>query len=152
MDVLRRRIHELDRDIETKLGEHEVGSLLTTIDGIGPTTAARLVAELGDPAEFASAEAIAAYVGVIPALRQSGKRSPRATLTPLGNARLRAALWMPTLVAVRHNPWLKAHYERLRARGKLPNLVACMRKLLSAVYSVSKHRRPFVPLVTGGAA
>lgn len=154
MDVLRRRIRDLDRDIETKLGEHEVGSLLTTINGIGPTTAAKLIAELGDPAEFAGPEAIAAYVGVIPALRQSGKRSPRAALTPLGNARLRAALWMPTLVAVRHNPWLKAYYERLRARGKLPKvaLVACMRKLLTAVYSVSKHRRPFVPVIAGGAA
>lgn len=155
MDVLRRRIRELERDIETKLREHEVGSLLTTIDGIGPTTAAKLVAELGDPAHFDGPEAIAAYVGVIPALRQSGKRSPgRAGLTPIGNARLRAALWMPTLVAVRCNPWLKAHYERLRARGKLPKvaLVACMRKLLTAVYSVAKHRRPFVPVLVGGAA
>lgn len=155
MDVLRRRIRRLERDIESKLGEHEVGSLLTTIDGIGPTTAAKLVAELGDPAEFDGPEAIASYVGVIPAVRQSGKRSPtRAGLTPTGNARLRAALWMPTLVAVRCNPWLKAHYERLRARGKLPKvaLVACMRKLLTAVYSVAKHRRPFVPLVAGGGA
>jgi transposase len=155
MDVLRRRIRQLDRDIETKLGEHQVGALLTTIDGIGPTTAAKLVAELGDPAEFDGPEAIAAYVGVVPGLRQSGKRSsPRAGLTPIGNARLRAALWMPTLAAVRCNPWLKAHYERLRARGKLPKvaLVACMRKLLTAVYSVAKHRQPFVPLVTGGAA
>jgi transposase len=148
MDVLRRRIRELDRNIEAKLGEHEVGTLLTTIDGIGTSTAAKLIAELGDPAEFRSPEALAAYVGVIPALRHSGKRTPaRSGLTPIGNARLRAALWMPTLVAVRHNPWLKAHYERLRARGKLPKvaLVACMRKLLGAVYSVAKNRRPFVP-------
>lgn len=156
MDLLRRRIKQLDSNIETKLGEHEVGSLLTTIDGLGTQTAAKLVAELGDPAaSFHSAEALAAYVGAVPALRQSGKRSPiRAGLTPIGNARLRAALWMPTLTAVRRNPWLKAHYERLRARGKLPKvaLIACMRKLLHAVYSVAKHRRPFVPEVAGGVA
>jgi transposase len=155
MDLLRRRIKQLDRDIETKLGEHEVGSLLTTIDGVGTQTAAKLVAELGDPAQFRGPEALAAYVGVVPALRQSGKRSPtRASLTPIGNARLRAALWMPTLTAVNRNPWLKAHYERLRARGKLPKvaLVACMRKLLHAVYSVAKHRRPFVPELAGGSA
>jgi transposase len=148
MDVLRRRIKQMESDIETKLGEHEVGTLLTTIDGIGAQTAAKLVGELGDPAEFRGPEALAAYIGAIPALRQSGKRSPaRAGLTPIGNARLRAALWMPTLVAVQRNPWLKAHYERLRARGKLPKvaLVACMRKLLGAIYSVAKHRRPFVP-------
>jgi transposase len=104
--------------------------------------------ELGDPAHFRSASALAAYVGVIPGLSQSGKRhSTRAALTPIGNARLRAALWMPTLTAVRYNPWLRAHYQPLRARGKLPKvaLVACMHKLLFDIYSVAKHRRAFVP-------
>jgi transposase len=61
---------------------------------------------------------------------------------------------MPTLTATQRNPWLKAHYDRMRARGKLPKvaLLACMRKLLTAVYSVAKHRRPFVPEVAGGNA
>ena len=121
------------------LDRHEVGSLLTTIEGVGPQTAARLVAELGDPALFKSAGALAAYVGVVPALRQSGKRTaPRAALTSIGHAALRAKLWMPVLTAVRRNPWLRAYYERLVARGKLPKvaLVAAMRKLLVAVYTV----------------
>jgi transposase len=150
LDLLRRRLGELDSDIERTLKDHEVGTLLTTIDGIGPTTAARLVAELGDIASFRSAAAIASYVGAIPGLRQSGKRqSSRAGLTPHGNARLRAALWMPTLTAVRKNAWLRAYYEGLRARGKLPKvaLVAAMRKLLIAVYFVAKHRKPFVPIL-----
>jgi transposase len=150
LDLLRRRIREIDSDIERTLKDHEVGSLLTTLDGIGPTTAARLVAELGDIASFRSAAAIASYVGVIPGLRQSGKRqASRAGLTPHGNARLRAALWMPTLTAVRKNAWLRAYYEGLRARGKLPKvaLVAAMRKLLIAVYFVAKHRKPFIPIL-----
>jgi transposase len=150
LDLLRRRIREIDSDIERTLRDHEVGTLLTTLDGIGPTTAARLVAELGDIASFRSAAAIASYVGAIPGLRQSGKRqASRAGLTPHGNARLRAALWMPTLTAVRKNAWLRAYYEGLRARGKLPKvaLVAAMRKLLIAVYFVAKHRKPFVPIL-----
>jgi transposase len=148
LDVLRRRIREIDGDIERKLREHAVGTLLTTIDGIGPQTAARLIAELGDPADFRNAGALASFVGVIPALKQSGKsKGTRAGLTPIGNARLRAALWMPTLTAVRKNPWLRAYYERLRAAGKLPKvaLVAAMRKLLIAVYTVARNRRAFVP-------
>jgi transposase len=150
LDLLRRRLREIDSDIERTLKDHEVGTLLTTLDGIGPTTAARLVAELGDIASFRSAAAIASYVGAIPGLRQSGKRqASRAGLTPHGNARLRAALWMPTLTAVRKNAWLRAYYEGLRARGKLPKvaLVAAMRKLLVAVYFVAKHRKPFVPIL-----
>ncbi|MGH7406558.1 MAG: IS110 family transposase [Candidatus Methylomirabilales bacterium] len=151
LELLRRRIDTLERDIATTLKAHEVGTLLTTIAGIGVQTAARLVAELGDPAAFRSAAALAAYVGVVPGTRQSGKRRlTHARLAPTGHARLRAALWMPTLVAVRTNPWLRAYYARLRARGKLPKvaLIAALHKLLFAIYSVAKHRRPFVPHLT----
>ena len=54
---------------------------------------------------------------------------------------------MPTMVAVRKNPWVRAHYDRLLAAGKRPKvaIVACMRKLLGAIYSVARNRRPFVP-------
>lgn len=152
--VLGRRLRRLEADLERTLDDHEVGTLLTTIDGIGPQTAARRIAELGDPAPFHSAAALAAYVGVVPALRQSGKRvSPRAGLTPIGHAGLRAKLWTPVLTAVRKNPWLRAYYERLRARGKLPRvaLVAAMRKLLGAVYVVATERRPFVGDLAQGA-
>ncbi len=155
IDLLRRRLRELDADIERTLGDHEVGTLLTTIDGIGPTTAARLVAEFGDIAAFRDAAAMAAYVGCVPGLRQSGKRlATRAGLTPHGNARLRTKLWMPTLTAVRKNAWLRAYYEGLRARGKLPKvaLVAAMRKLLVAVHYVAKNRKPFVPILAEARA
>lgn len=152
LDILRRRLRTLDRDIERLLEQHEIGTLLTTIDGIGPQTAARLVATFGDFSGVRSGAALASYVGAIPGLRQSGKRtSARAHLTPIGATRLRAKLYMPVLSAVRCNPWLRAYYEALIARGKLPKvaLIAAMRKLLHAVYSVATHRRPFVPhLVT----
>jgi transposase len=145
LTLLRRRLRTLERDIEKTLQDHEVGTRLTTIEGIGPQTAARLVAEL-DLASFRSASALAACVGVVPGLRQSGKRTPtRAGVSPIGHAALRAKLWMPTLTAVQKNPWLRAYSQRLRARGKLPKvaLVAAMRKLLIAVYYVAKHRQPF---------
>lgn len=147
IDLLRRRLQEIDKDIESRLDNHEVGKLLTTIDGIGSGTAARLIAVLGDPADFESERALAAYVGVVPALRQSGKRTAaRAGSSQYGNAKLRTALYMPTLVAVRRNPWLKAFYDRLVASGKPKKLalIAAMRKLLHAIYSVAKHRKPFV--------
>ena len=110
LDVLRRRLKDLARDIERKLDEHEVGKLLTTIDGVGPLTAACLIAELGDPARFRSAGAISSYVGVAPRLRQSGKKRFSGSPTiPFGNARLRKALWMVVLNAVRCNPWLRQY-------------------------------------------
>jgi len=145
--LARRRLRELEQRIETTLRTHEVGKLLTTIDGIGPQTSARLVAEVGDFARFSAPAKLAAYVGAIPGLKHSGKKRPvRGPLSPLGHARLRRALWMPVLTAVRCNPWLRAYYQRLLAAGKLPKvaLVACMRKLLHAIYSVATNRKPFV--------
>jgi Transposase IS116/IS110/IS902 family len=77
---------------------------------------------LGQPrAAFATPPRSLANVGVVPRLRQSGKRAFfGARGLPLGNARLRHRLWMPTLVAVRKNPWLRARDDRLLAAGKRP--------------------------------
>ncbi len=154
LDLLRRQLSEIDRDITKKIEAHEIGKLLDTIDGIGPHTAARLVAEIGDFTAFRDGNALAAYVGVVPGTNKSGKKqSSRAPLASPGNARLREALWMPTLTAVTRNPWLRAFYARLRANGKDAKvaLVACMRKLLTAVYSVATKRRPFVARVVAPA-
>lgn len=146
LDLWRRRLAAIERGIGGLLDTHEVGKLLTTVEGIGPQSAARVIAAAGDPARFRSAGAFAAHVGVVPGLRQSGKRAAaRAGTGPLGNARLRTALWMPVLGAVRRDPWLRAFYERLRAAGKPPKLalVAAMRKLLHAIHGVARGRRPF---------
>lgn len=148
IDVLRGRIRDIDRNIGTLLEASELGALLQTIDGIGPTTAARIVAEFGDPSVYASGDAFAAHFGVVPATNHSGKCTPqRAGATHLGDGKLRAKMWMPTLTAVKRNPWLKAFYDRLVAAGKPAKvaLVAAMRKLATAIYSVAKNRKPFVP-------
>jgi transposase len=155
LNVFRQRIRSLDRDIEMKLGGHEIGMLLTTIDGIGTNTAARLISILGNPAHFRSDRALASYIGLVPALRLSGKAtSRRASLTHIGNAALRSALYMPTVTAVSRSPWLRAFYQRLIHAGKPPKvaLLASMRKLTSAIYSVAKHRKPFVPRLSEPAA
>lgn len=145
VDVARRRLRELERRIETTLRTHEVGTLLTTIDGIGPQTAARLVAEVGEFERFSGPEKLASFVGAIPGISHSGKSKPNGVMS-FGHARLRCALWMPLLTAVRKNAWLRSYYQRLVAAGKLRKvaLVASMRKLLHAVYSVATNRRPFV--------
>jgi transposase len=124
--VSRRRLAALRYD-----GHHQVGPELARDLIAAARHSVGLIATAGDPAAFRSANAFAAYVGPIPGLKHSGKRQPtRAAITHIGNASLRAALWMPTLAAVRYNPWLRAHYERLRARGTLPKVavVACMNK------------------------
>lgn len=148
--ALRERLRNLAEDIEQRVKEHPIASLLTSIVGVGVLTAAQLVATVGDPARFRNAAALAAYIGVVPGTQHSGLRRPgQAPLSPIGNARLRRALWMPVVAAAAggRNPWLAAYYQRLKAAGKPSKvaLVAAMHKLVIAVYTVAKSRRPFIP-------
>ena len=101
-----------------------------SIPGIGPVTAATLLAELPELGRC-SRRQVAALVGVAPFNRDSGAWRGRRSIWG-GRARVRAALYMATLTAVRHNPRLRASYQRLLAAGKPPKvaLTACLRKLL----------------------
>jgi len=144
---MRQRVRQLGAEIERRIDADDLGRLFTSIQGVSTLTAAAIIAETGDPARFPNAATLASYVGVVPRMHQSGKRKYSGHgAIPLGNARLRRALWMPVLVAIRVNPWLGAYYRHLREAGKRPKvaMIACMHKLLKAVYSVAKNRRPFV--------
>ncbi|TBV12392.1 IS110 family transposase [Stutzerimonas kirkiae] len=121
--------------------------LLEGIDGIGELTAALLMAELGDPVQFKDAGAITAFAGLNPRLQDSGKYKGHVRISRVGSARLRAGLYMPSLVAITYNPAVNALAQRLRERGKTGKQIICaaMRKLLCIVYGVLKSGVPFNP-------
>jgi len=124
------------------------GDLLQSIPGVGTVTAHAILAELPEPSHFASAQQAAAYAGLAPREYRSGASVRRRTrLSKAGNARLRKALYLPTLTAIRFNPLLRGFFERLVAAGKarLAAVGACMRKLLMIAYGVLKSRVPFDP-------
>jgi transposase len=146
IQTLHKRLKDLERDIEKCLDGQQLPTLLMSIPGIGALSVARIMAMCGDPSTFESGGALAAYVGVAPQVKHSGKRTPlRATAGAMSNSRLRAKLWSPTIVGIRHNPWLQTYYQRLLDNGKPKKvaIIACMRKLLLAIYSVAKNRKPF---------
>jgi transposase len=120
--------------------------LLRTIKGIGPQTAAKLLSE--NIQSFTSTRALTAYAGLNPQLHQSGDSVRKRTrLSKLGSAHLRHALYMPALVAIRHNPIIQALAERLRTRNKSHMAIvgAAMRKLLCLALGVLKSKQPFDP-------
>lgn len=123
--------------------------LLVSIQGISDTTASLLLAEVGDIQRFADVRALVAFVGLNPALRQSGKWEGHVRISKVGSTSLRAGLYMPAIVAMQHNPPIKALARRLKARGKpgLVIVVAAMRKLLHIAYGVLKSGRKFDPHV-----
>ena len=120
--------------------------LLVSVKGVGGQTAATVLAELPALAHLPSAQSAGAYAGLAPREFTSGSSVRKRTrLSKAGNARLRRALYLPTLTAVRFNPLLKAFFERLVAAGKtrMAAVGACLRKLLMICYGVLKTRAPF---------
>lgn len=121
--------------------------LLDTIPGIGKATIPVLLSVLADPSRFTSAKQCAAYAGLTPSERQSGKYRGQTRLSKTGDPLLRKALYLPALVAWRHNPVLRPFCERLKARGMNGKAIVCaaMRKLLHIAFGVLKSNRPFDP-------
>lgn len=122
--------------------------LLTSIPGIGETTAANFMAEVPDIARFDSAGQLAAYAGLTPRQHRSGSAIHRpARLVKTGNSRFRTAFFMPALSAMQHNPIAVALAVRLAAKGKnrMTIVGAVMRKLVHLAFGVLKHKQPFDP-------
>ena len=123
--------------------------LLDTIPGLGKATIPVLLSVLADPSRFGSAKQCAAYAGLTPSERQSGKYRGQTRLSKTGDPLLRKALYLPALVAWRHNPVLRPFCERLKARGMNGKAIVCaaMRKLLHIAFGVLKSNRPFDPKI-----
>lgn len=124
--------------------------ILTSVQGVGPLTAAVLLAELPELGAIGHKQ-LAALVGVAPLNHDSGTLRGQRHIAG-GRASVRCALYMATLVAVRHNPTLRAFYRRLRDAGKRPKvaLVAAMRKLISILNALVRDNRPWQSLTQDG--
>ena len=141
-----RRLARTDDDLAAAIHSSPLwratDEMLQSTPGVGPILSRTLVAEVPE-------------LGVEPpGDRRADRRRPvqPRSVAPCGatgglggRAHVRAVLYMSTLAAVRHNPVLKAFYERLRAVGKAPKvaLTACMRKLLTILNAMLKHRTPW---------
>jgi transposase len=121
--------------------------LLESIPAVGRKTANRMLCLLHARA-FAAATAAAAYVGLVPVQHRSGSSVSRPPhLSKAGPSVLRAALYMPAVVAIRNNPDVRALYQRLVAAGKskMSAIGAAMRKLVHICFGVLKHQQPYRP-------
>jgi transposase len=149
---LEKRLKETDKDLREQIEAsplwHDKAELLQSVPGVGPATTTALLSALPELGQLCR-KRIAALVGVAPFARDSGKMRGRRSIFG-GRAGVRACLYMATLVAVKHNPVLRAHYEQLLQRGKAKKvaLVACMRKLLTILNTLLKTKTAWNPKTT----
>ena len=119
--------------------------LLQSVPGIGAVSASLILSFMAGK-EFAKAKEVTAFLGLNPRHHQSGTSVRGKTrMSKMGDARLRCALYMPALVALKHNPDIRAFGQRLLTAGK-PRMVvvgAVMRKLIHILFGVLKSGTGF---------
>lgn len=145
MAGLKKRIARLRQEavalVRSNAAMRQRFDLLTGMPGIAEVSALQLLGELAPLSEEMSVRQWVAHSGLDPAHEVSGSSVHRPSrISRAGNRHLRRALYMPALVAVQRDPYMKAFYELLQTRhkAKLQDLIAVARKMLHAIYGIFK--------------
>ena len=150
---LTRELGRAETDLEALVRQspiwRERDDLLQSAPGVGPVLSFTILAALPELGRL-DRKAIAALVGVAPLNRDSGLFRGKRMIHG-GRAPVRTALYMGALVATRHNPVIRAFYQRLLAAGKPKKvaLTACMRKLLTILNAMVRQQAPWSATVAG---
>ena len=136
------------REIEKKMREYatDTQKLLQSIPGVGPVSAAALIANIGDIKRFSSPEKLVAYIGLDCRVHESGTSvKGKGFMTKRGNRYLRYVLFNAAFIGKRRNPILKKYFEKKVAEGKhyFSAVCAVERKLVHLIYAVWTRGTPF---------
>ena len=137
-------ILKLDGEIETFAQKLDGYEGLTSIEGIGPRSAAVFLSAIGNVNDFGSADKLAAYFGIVPRVSQSNETDHRGRIAKRGNKLARTTLVQCTLIAIRYSDYLRTYYQKVKAhRGAGKAIVATARKLLTIVFNTLKNKWVF---------
>ena len=141
---LEKELAEVDADIDASVRAtpawREAEDILTSVPGVGPVTARTLIAELPELGGL-DRRKLAALVGVAPFNRDSGAWRGHRMIAG-GRTTVRNVLYMAALVAIRHNPVVRATYQRLvkRGRPKKVAIIGCLRQLLTILNAMVRTK------------
>jgi transposase len=145
--ALDHRIATTDADIEGRFHRHPLAEVITSMPGIGFRLGAEFLAAVGDPALIGSADQLAAWAGLAPVSRDSGKRIGRQHTPKRYSRRLRRVMYMSALTAIRCDPHSKTYYQRKRAEGKraIPATICLARRRTNVLYALIRDNRTWQP-------
>lgn len=142
------QLKDLEKQAVSIASEFEMFEILKSLTGCGNITAATVISEIGDISHFKNADKLASYMGITPKIDRSGTSVEKmGKITKKGSRYLRHAVFMIAEFARRHNPVLKAYFERIkngnRKRHKLA-VIAVANKIAHYIYSMMKNQSVFV--------
>ena len=149
VQLLEEQIVEVDQESDQLIEKHsyiaEAVKRACTIPGIGRITAITVLAETNFFLDFNNARQVTKYAGLDVILKESGTFKGKRRISKRGNSYLGAALYMPSLSAVRHNMPIKGLYDRIsdKCGVKKKGLIAGCRKLLCLMCSMEKNKKDF---------
>ncbi|MCK4911950.1 MAG: IS110 family transposase [Thermodesulfovibrionales bacterium] len=141
---IEKTMEEINKHVDSNPDLKKKRDLLTSIPGIGEKLSSQILCEIKSNA--VSVKAQVAHAGLAPRQRVSGTSVRGKTqICKMGNARLRRALYMPTMSAIQYNPHIREFYLKKVSQGKhkMVALCACMRKLLVIALGVLKNGVPY---------
>lgn len=127
--------------------ETQALEILTSVPGIGGTTACTFLAEVGEIRRFDEAGKLVAFAGLDPSIAQSGTMLHAGKISKRGNKRLRRVLYIMAQGVVRYELRLRSHYLKLRERGKAYSvaIIAVANKLVHMLYAMLIKGVSYVP-------
>lgn len=142
------QLKDIEKDIKDIASQFDGYELLLTMTGCGPLTAATVISETGNIHRFKNADHYVSYTGNSPRNKRSGSSvETMGKISKKGSRYLRHAIFMIAEFARRHNPVLKAQFERIKngnkKRHKLAT-VAVANKIARYIYSILKYKSSFV--------
>ncbi|MFF9220766.1 IS110 family RNA-guided transposase [Streptomyces viridosporus] len=154
--TLNEKIAETDQLIEGRFREHELAEVIISIPGIGPTLGAELLAAIGGSLDaFPTADRLAAFAGVAPAPRDSGKVSGNLHRPKRYHRRMQRVFYTSALVSIRYDPNSRKFYDRKRAEGKrhVQAVLALARRRINVLWALIRDGRCYqvTPPVTPAA-
>jgi transposase len=142
---LDRRLKELDKTIGQRLAGHPQAKIITSLPGMGPLLAAELLVAVGDLSSFPDAGHLAAYAGLAPVPRDSGRRTNNLHPPQRYHRRLRRVLYLSALSSLSVPGPNQDYYRRKRAQGRKHQqaLIALARRRVDVLWALLRDNRCF---------
>jgi transposase len=142
---LKERIESIDEEIGQRFFARPEARILISLPGMGPILGAEFLVAVGDISAFSSADRLAAYAGLVPVARDSGKRVGNHKRMRGGNKVLKRVFYQSAFASLRSAPESRAFYERKRAEGKRHTqaLIALARRRVNVLWAMLRDETTF---------
>jgi transposase len=142
---LKERVESIDEELKQRFFARPEARILTSLPGMGPILGAEFLVAVGDIRAFESADRLAAYAGLVPAARDSGKRVGNNKRMRGGNKVLKRVFYQSAFASLRSTPESRAFYDRKRAEGKRHTqaLIALARRRVNVVWAMLRDETKF---------